>query len=361
LFTVGFSAPETIQAVEHAAVLAERSGSLKQLVDLMISQGFTYAASGNFQAAPALADRALELALREGSPVSIGLAHTLQIYTRYFPGDLAGVEKHFVAGLRFFDDADLMRLPVNGVTAFGVASWNAWTLGRADVAREREARMMALKTNRYGTAAKAFFAASLRTRLREYEQAEALAVQALELCEQHQFPWIAALSRTCIGHARAQLGRVAEGIGLMRRGIAELLDMGTRLALSSYTACLAAALERQGAILQALETVEEAVQTNPDQIIYRPDIFILRGGMRIKQGQKEPAEADFRKAIGLAQAMGAKVYELRATIILARLLRDTGRREEACTMLAEIFNWFTEGLDTRDLKDAKELLDQLSA
>jgi predicted ATPase len=59
--------------------------------------------------------------------------------------------------------------------------------------------------------------------------------------------------------------------------------------------------------------------------------------------------------------MGAKTWELRATMSLARLLRDTGRRDEARAMLAEIYNWFTEGFDTADLKDAKALLEELSS
>ena len=74
----------------------------------------------------------------------------------------------------------------------------------------------------------------------------------------------------------------------------------------------------------------------------------------------ELAEADFREAITLSQKMSAKLLELRASTSLARLLRDTNRREEARNMLAEIYNWFTEGFDTADLKDAKALLDELS-
>ena len=58
--------------------------------------------------------------------------------------------------------------------------------------------------------------------------------------------------------------------------------------------------------------------------------------------------------------MRAKALELTATMSLARLLRDTGNRHEAHTMLAEIYNWFTEGFDTADLKEAKALLDELS-
>ena len=72
------------------------------------------------------------------------------------------------------------------------------------------------------------------------------------------------------------------------------------------------------------------------------------------------ADKHLRKAIEIAQNQGARWWELRATVSLARLLRDTDRRDEARAMLSEIYNWFTEGFDTVDLKDAKALLDELS-
>lgn len=68
---------------------------------------------------------------------------------------------------------------------------------------------------------------------------------------------------------------------------------------------------------------------------------------------------DFREAIALARRMGAKAWELHATMSLARLLDQQGRRGEARTMLAEIYDSFTEGFDTVDLKEAKALLEEL--
>jgi predicted ATPase len=79
------------------------------------------------------------------------------------------------------------------------------------------------------------------------------------------------------------------------------------------------------------------------------------------QGQVELAGADFREIIALTRSRGAKGLELTATMALARLLAKHGRRNEARSMLAEIYGWFTEGFDTADLKDAKALLDDLSA
>ena len=108
----------------------------------------------------------------------------------------------------------------------------------------------------------------------------------------------------------------------------------------------------------ALETVEQALKMNPKEP-YRPQALTLRGELRLKQGQTDLAEADFREALAVARIMGAKALELRATMSLARLLRDNNRCDEARAMLAEIYNWFTEGFDTRDLKDARALLDEL--
>ena len=83
--------------------------------------------------------------------------------------------------------------------------------------------------------------------------------------------------------------------------------------------------------------------------------------MRLRQGNSGKAEADFREAISLAQKMNAKAWELRATVSLARLLRQQGKVEEARQLLSEIYNWFTEGFETADLKDARALLDELGA
>jgi tetratricopeptide (TPR) repeat protein len=319
--------------------------------------------AGNLPAAIALADQALDLALREGSPTSLGLVHVLQLSTRYWRGDLAGVEKHFTAGLKFFDDPGFRQYPGAAVgIAFGMASWNAWLQGHNDVARAREAQMRATLNgnNPYHLAWSDYYAARLRIFMGEYEQAEASAARALELSEKHRFLYAAAGSRSVLGQARAQLGRATEGIALIREGIAGLLEAGARGSISHCIASLAAAQERGGAIVDALETVEQALEVNPDALVYRPETLRLRGELRLKQRQTEPAEADFREAIALAQKMDGKAWELRTMMSLARLLDRSGRRDEPHRMLAEIYGWFTEGFDTEDLKDAKALLDELN-
>ena len=84
-----------------------------------------------------------------------------------------------------------------------------------------------------------------------------------------------------------------------------------------------------------------------------------KGELLLRQGHTETAEELYRKALSIAQEQEAKLWELRAAVSLSRLRRDQGRRAEAHGLLAPIYNWFTEGFDTPDLKDAKALLNEL--
>jgi tetratricopeptide (TPR) repeat protein len=360
--TKGYSAPETIEAAERAATLAKESGNLRQLLNFMIVIGVNGLSSGDLSTAGAQADQALELALREGSSGSLlGRVHALQMMVRYYRGDLFGVEKHFATGRKFFEGGSFRRVPGGTPAAFGTASWNAWTLGRADVAREYEKQMIAAanRDSPYEMAFLGHFAAQLGVWTGDYDKAERLAAQALELSEEYQFPWLAALSRATLGQARAQLGHAAEGIALIRQGMAGLLEIESRFSITKVAASLAEARLCERVSIDTLETFEQALNANPDELVYRPEIFRQRGELRLKLGQPELAEADFREAIALAQKMGAKAWELRATMSLARLLTKQDRRDEARAMLAEIYGWFTEGFDTADLKDAKALMEEL--
>jgi predicted ATPase len=107
---------------------------------------------------------------------------------------------------------------------------------------------------------------------------------------------------------------------------------------------------------QALDLVQEKGER-----WWEAEVLRLRGDLLLKRNRSGPAEAltSYERAIEIARKQGAKSLELRATMSLARLLRDTGRCDEARTMLADIYGWFTEGFDTADLKDTKALLNQL--
>ena len=282
--------------------------------------------------------------------------------TLYFQGDLAGVEQHFTVGLKYFEHPTFRRSPGFTVSTFGFASLNAWTLGRADLARQRMALTIAAANanNPFDVAFFENYAAELRANLREYKEAEASVARALELSEKHEFRSLASTSKCILGWVRAELGRATEGAALIRQGITARLELGLRLRIGLFRAFLAITQERAGAMIDALATLEQAIQENSDELVYRSELLRLRGELLYKQTQIDLAEADFRQSVAVAQNIAARAWELRATTSLARLLRDTNRCDEGRGLLAKIYDWFTEGFDTADLKDAKALLQELS-
>ena len=106
------------------------------------------------------------------------------------------------------------------------------------------------------------------------------------------------------------------------------------------------------------EAIARAEST--DERYCEAELHRLKGELLSTRDRDAQAEQSFRTAIQVAQGQGAKSFQLRATIGLARLLAKRSKRDEARAMLAEIYNWFTEGFDTADLRDAKALVDELS-
>jgi len=92
------------------------------------------------------------------------------------------------------------------------------------------------------------------------------------------------------------------------------------------------------------------------------EIHRLRGELTARLPHPDPAKAEesFRTALAIAREQGTRGYELRAATSLARLWAEQGRRDEARGLLAPVYDWFTEGFDTADLKEAKRLLDELT-
>jgi predicted ATPase len=129
-----------------------------------------------------------------------------------------------------------------------------------------------------------------------------------------------------------------------------------------YNCLLAEAYMAAGRIADGLTVIDESIVTAERLHLLRleAELHRYRGELMLSEGQQSEAENSMRRAIAISQRQEARSWELRATTSLARLLRDTNRSDDARTMLAEIYNWFTEGVDTADLKEAKALLDELN-
>jgi predicted ATPase len=126
---------------------------------------------------------------------------------------------------------------------------------------------------------------------------------------------------------------------------------------------LAQAFISAGHFNDAANALTEAGNLEHQQAsLMEAEIYRLRGEVLLRQSYFKSDEAwdCFQRAIEIARSQSAKSWELRATMSLARLLAKQNRRDEAHSLLAEIYNWFTEGFDTADLREAKLLLDQLT-
>jgi len=107
-------------------------------------------------------------------------------------------------------------------------------------------------------------------------------------------------------------------------------------------------------IAEALVLVHKTGECRDEAELYR-----VKGALLLQQSSDHQTEAEtcFQQAISIARSQQAKSWELRAATSLARLWQQQGKRDEARQVLAAVYDWFTEGFDTADLKDAKALLD----
>jgi len=171
------------------------------------------------------------------------------------------------------------------------------------------------------------------------------------------------------GWARAQQGKGDEGIRQIRQGLTHHQATGAGLLIPYYLGLLAEAYQKVGETEEGLAVLTEAltVVDRTGERYYEAELYRLKGELlfqlRVKSEKlrvQEEAEECFQKALDIARRQEAKSLELRAVMSLSRLWQQQGKKEEARQLLAEIYGWFTEGFDTKDLQEAKALLDELS-
>ena len=367
--TRGWSAADTAEMYARARMLGERAGGAEP-VQVFFGLHNAAHSRGEQRAALALADQLLEIARRLRSSSAFTIAHYAQAMPRYYLGDMVGARQHFRRAIELhcgkdFVGAALMNDP--GFSALIFAGADEWQLGYPDQALRYVDDAVAIARRQNDPVAVAFTLStgSCVYQLRgDFKRTLSAADEAARLATESGLPLLNALSIIYSAWARAQLGEAERAADRMRGALAQFNMMKFYLARSWFLGLLCEGHALAGAVDDALVTVQQALQTNPDELIFRPDLLRLRGELRLRsssgvKAQVELAEHDFREAIEVARGMGARSLELRAAKSLARLLAKEDRRSDAYMMLAEIYGWFTEGFDTADLKDAKALLDEL--
>jgi adenylate cyclase len=187
---------------------------------------------------------------------------------------------------------------------------------------------------------------------------------AIALSKQHGFSQLLAVSGIFQASVAIERGETDHGLPELRHNLAQYRGLGGGLLIPYFLALLATGYVRDGDRRQAMETLDEAIAWVEmySERLHEPELYRLKSELQdaIRSDDAEEAEAGFQRAIEVARTQGAKLMELRASTSLARVWARQNRNQEARDMLAGIYGWFTEGLETRDLKEAKTLLDRLS-
>ena len=176
--------------------------------------------------------------------------------------------------------------------------------------------------------------------------------------------WLA-IGTFTLGWTQWQTGDREAGEKEMRNGMALFREQGIRFPLPLCAALLAEIEDELGRIEHALAILDDALADaeRTGQRHFDVELHRQRGALLLRKMPKDvaAAEAAFMRAIEVARSQQTRTFELRAAMSLARLWRDQGKVQQARELLAPVYGWFTEGFDTRDLKEAKALLEELAA
>jgi predicted ATPase len=199
-------------------------------------------------------------------------------------------------------------------------------------------------------------------RIMRSPDAEQLFEELHAISTEHGFTMWLGYGTAARGRQLVEAGKAEEGAALIAQGLASIRATGGIVATPTCLVWLAEAYAKLGQPSEGLNSLAEAEQIieTTDERLDEAELHRLRGDLLNAAGDRPAAERSYRQAIAVAERQRAKLLQLRASVHLARLWRDEGKHAEARELLAPIYDWFTEGFDTRDLKEAKALLDELT-
>jgi predicted ATPase len=369
----GYGAQEVASVYTRARELCPHVGDFSLLFPVLRGLWAFHLTRAEYQTAHKLGTEFLNLAQRGDDAGLLVEGHFLVGFTLQFLGEFVAAQAHCKEGIALYDSQIHHTLAFSfgvdpGVNCLSCAPLALWSLGCPDQAlqRSREALTLAHKLNHPFSMGWALIAA---TWLRQYRGEES-AVQeqaetAISLASEQGFPFWAAWATILRGWALTTRGLEREGIRQIRNGLEVMRSAdAAELASTHFLAMLAEGYAKVGKHKEGIAILEEALAAvdKTGERFYEAELYRLKGGLVLKLDKHHWLEAEtcFQRGLEIARKQTAKSLELRGTTSLARLLAHQGRRDEARTMLAEIYNWFTEGFDTADLKEAKALLDELS-
>ncbi len=331
-----------------------------------------YRQGAEFEEARERAAELLDLAQRQQDPALLIQAHHAQWTTRFLIGEFASAREHAEQGVALYspDDHHAQAFLFGGhdpcVCGHTIAAESLWALGYPDQAmmRTNEALALARDLDHPSSLALALGECAKMHHWRGEEpeagkQAEAL----IALAAEQEFAHKLSTGSYLQGWALTLQGRDEEGLGEMREA---LVQAGARAEIEEpyFVSLLALAYARLGRIDEGLSALGKAfaLTDGSGMRYWEAELYRLKGELLLASpdGRRPEAESCFHKAIEVAQGQSARSLELRAATSLARLWRGQGKPSQARDVLEPVYDWFTEGFDTPDLKEAKALLDDLA-
>ena len=368
--TKGQGAPDVERAFLRAHDLCQHLGETSQLFRVLWGLWYCFLVRAEIQKAHQFAEQLFALAQGQQDPTLLLLAHRVRGQTLYHLGELAQSQADLEQGIALYDPQRHSALASLYGQDPGVAcrSWEAlalWLLGYPDRAAQRSREALALAQgfpHSYTLAYALEFAAWFHHFRREEERTQECAEAATGLSQEQGFMVFVEWGTIWRGWTLTTSGE--DGISQMWQGLAAWRTLGGEILRPSLLALLAEAYGKTGRSEEALAVLGEAIALadKNGERHYQAELYRLKGEFLLASPTENQAEAEacFREAIAIARRQSAKSLELRAVMSLSRLYQKQGKQADARPMLAEIYGWFTEGLDTPDLVDAAAQLNSLA-
>ncbi len=364
----GISHLENEQTYARARELASQVGELPELPRVLAGMAAVYLVKADLATAVEVGQAALTAAERTGDAFDLLSAHYQVAMPLLYQGHFSRALYHFEQSMGLYDPSVHGSLAYTmgidrGVQAYAFGSQCHVYCGHLD-------RALVLSETAVALAQRVQHPFSLATALllgglTHFERAELdplrrRADEVVDLAERLGFPFWLGMGRWTRGFARVESGEGEAGIAEMQQGLVDLAGIGSGIAAPQILFALANGLRKAGRHDDALGTVRLGLAQAEQQAqhFYDAQLNRLRAEILLDMNGSaaEEAEGLFGQALEIARRQEAKTFELRAATSLARLWQRQGKRDAARALLAPLYAWFTEGLDTRDLIEAKTLL-----
>jgi predicted ATPase len=369
--TQGTGALEIGETYTRARQICQQMEEPPQLFPILRGLWNYHLIRAEYHMAYALGKQLLLLAQQVQDAAMLVAAHRAVGTTLLFLGATADAHTHFTQGMAFYDPQQhhasaLLYGEDAGVTCHCFATRALCFLGYPDQALARSHGTVTLAqqiAHPFSLSLALINVAILHQFRREEYTAQERAEAAISLATTQGFPQWMMQGSILHGWTLVHQGQAQAGIEQLHQGMIAWRASGAELARPYWLALLAEAYGTTGQLEEGLTVLAEALTLadTTGERWYEAEIHRLKGALLLQQSVDHQVEAEtcFQHAISIAQSQQAKSWELRAATSLARLWQQ-GKRQEAYDLLAPVYNWFTEGFDTADLKDAKMLLDELA-